>query len=102
MMKRMSTIGIVNVTGIVTVIGMMLLVGCAPSVTVIPAGQEQHYEVTVRASEFAMEETEELIQLWHEKAAETCGGTYSVIRRDVLQQGEPFDEIVITGIIACQ
>lgn len=96
MMKRMSTIGTV------AVISMMLLVGCAPSVTVIPAGQEQHYEVTVRASEFAIEETEELIQLWHEKAAETCGGTYSVIRRDLLQHGDPFDEVVITGIVECQ
>jgi hypothetical protein len=96
MMKCMSTLGIVSL------IGMMLFAGCAPSITVIPAGQEQRYEVTVRASEFAVEETEELIQAWHQKAGETCGGKYTLIHRDVTQQGEPFGETLITGIVECQ
>jgi len=83
-------------------IAMMLLAGCAPSVTVIPAGQEKQYEVTVRSDELTLTDTEELIQLWHQKARETCVGEYSMIGRDIFEQGGFSDEIVITGIVECR
>jgi hypothetical protein len=83
-------------------IGMMLLVGCAPSVTVIPAGQAQQYEVTVHSNELTLEDTEGLILTWHQKARETCGSQYGVISRDVIEHGESSNDIVITGIIECQ
>ena len=95
-MKRMTH------AGIGVLIAMMLLVGCAPTVTVTPAGQEKQYEVTVRSNDLAFGETEELIQSWHQQARETCNGNYNVISRDVIQKDEPFDEIVITGIVECQ
>lgn len=88
--------------GIGVLIAMMLLVGCAPTVSVTPAGQDKQYEVTVRSNDLAFGKTEELIQAWHQKAREICSGDYSVISRDVIQKDEPFDEIVITGIIECQ
>ena len=96
MMKRISKIGI----GVF--IGMMLLAGCAPSVTVIPAGQEKQYEVTVHSNDLTLTDTEGLIRTWHQKARETCGSKYSVISRDVIEQGESSHELVITGIVECQ
>ena len=47
--------------------------------------------------------TEDLIDDWHQKARETCqGGNYRVITRDILNKDEPFNELLITGIIECE
>ncbi len=83
-------------------IGSLLLVGCAPTATVTPAGHEKQYEVTIRSNDFAFGETEELIQAWHQKAREACGSNYNTISRDIIQKDEPFDEIIITGLVECQ
>jgi hypothetical protein len=91
-----------TIIGISLLIGSILLVGCGPTVTVTPAGHEKQYEVTIRSNDFAFDETEELIQAWHQKARETCGSNYNVISRDVFQKEDPFNEIVITGLVECQ
>lgn len=82
---------------------LILLSGCAPAVTVTHAGYDKQFEVTVRANDFAIGETEELIQTWHQEARQTCNGhDYRVITRDIIDKVEPFNELVITGIVECQ
>ncbi len=86
-----------------TVFGMFFFSGCAPSVSVTPAGQDRQYEVSVSSNEFSVSDTNELITLWHEKAREACnGGNYKVITRDVIQKSEPVEETLMTGIIECE
>jgi hypothetical protein len=81
---------------------MVFLWGCAPSVTVTQAGDEKQFEITVSSNDFT-DETEEIIEAWHEKARETCSGNnYKVITRDIIQKEEPLDELLITGIVECQ
>jgi hypothetical protein len=96
MMKHM------NKRGIEVFIWAMLLSGCTPSVTVIPAGQENQYEVTVHADELTFTDTEGLIHTWHHKSRETCGGTYRVIGHGIIEHGESSDDSLITGIVECQ
>ena len=83
--------------------GLVMFSGCAPSVSVTPAGQDRQYEVSVSSDEFTISNTNELITLWHEKAREACnGGNYRVITRDVIQKTAPVEETVMTGIIECE
>lgn len=83
--------------------GCVVFSGCAPSVSVTPAGQDRQYEVSVSSDEFSVSDTNDLITLWHEKAREACnGGNYQVITRDVIQKSEPIEETVMTGIIECE
>lgn len=86
-----------------TVVGIVFFSGCAPSVSITPAGQDRQYEVSVSSNEFSVSDTNDLIALWHEKAREACsGGNYQVITRDVIQNTEPVEETVMTGIIECE
>lgn len=89
--------------GTLTIGGLMLSQGCAPSVTVTPAGSDRQYEISVSTDEFSVNSTEELIQAWHEKARETCGGgDYQTISRDVINRDAPENTLTVTGIIECK
>jgi hypothetical protein len=93
---------IVKLIGVTLLAGMVFLWGCAPSVTVTPAGHEQQFEITVSSNDFT-DDSEELINAWHKEARAACnGGNYKVITRDIIQKEEPFQEFVITGIVECQ
>jgi len=71
-------------------------------VTVTPAGHDKQFEITVSSNDFT-DDTEELIEAWHQKAREACSGdNYKVIIRDIIHKEEPFREFVITGIVECQ
>jgi hypothetical protein len=83
-------------------VAVVIVSGCAPSVTVTKAGHERQFEVTVSSNEFGLAETQELLDEWHKQARSSCyGGDYRVVTRDILQREDPFDEILITGIIEC-
>lgn len=82
--------------------GILMVSGCAPSVTVTPAGHAKQFEVTVTSNDFGMSESQELLNEWHKQARSSCRGSdYRVITRDILQREEPFHELLITGIIEC-
>jgi hypothetical protein len=82
-------------------ISAIIFAGCAPSVTVTPAGHARQFEVTVSSNEFGIADTEELLHEWHSQARLSCrGNDYRVITRDILQR-EPFEETLVTGIIEC-
>lgn len=86
----------------VFVVAAIILTGCAPSVTVTPAGHAKQFEVTISSNEFGYMETEELLDEWHTQARLSChGGDYRVVTRDIVQRDEPFHEILVTGIIEC-
>lgn len=88
--------------GMMTV-GLVISQGCAPSVTVTPAGSDRQYEISVSTDEFSVNSTEELIQAWHEKSRETCGGgDYQTISRDVINRDAPENTLTVTGIIECK
>lgn len=93
---------IIKLIGVALLVSMVFLWGCAPSVTVTPAGHEQQFEVTVSSNDFT-DDSEELINAWHKEARAACSGRdYKVITRDIIQKEEPFQEFVITGIVECQ
>jgi hypothetical protein len=75
--------------------------GCAPSVTVRQAGHARQFEVTVSSNEFSFAETQDLLNTWHQQARSTCGGDYRVVSRDILERKEPFNEMLVTGIVEC-
>ena len=85
------------------IVGFVFFSGCAPSVNITPAGQDRQYEVSVSSDEFTISNTNDLINIWHEKAREACqGGNYTVMTRDIIQNAEPINETVMTGIIECE
>ena len=93
---------IAQLIGVTLLAGMFFLWGCAPSVMVTPAGDEQQFEITVSSNDFT-DDSEELINAWHKEARSTCSGrNYKVITRDIIQKEDPFQEFVITGIVECQ
>ena len=88
---------------IILACNLVIIVGCAPSVTVTPAGHDRQYEVTVTSTDFTFGSTEEMLREWHSKAREACRGQdYRVVTRDVINREEPFNELVITGIVECE
>lgn len=81
---------------------MSIVSGCAPSVTVTPAGHDRQFEVSVSSNDFSFTETQDLLNEWHQQARSSCGGDdYRVVTRDILQREEPFNEMLVTGIIEC-
>lgn len=96
-MKRNLTLSIILACS------LALIAGCAPSVTVTPAGHDRQYEVTVTSNDFTFGSTDEMLRDWHNKAREACRGqNYRVVTRDVINREEPFNEMVITGIVECE
>ena len=91
-----------KILGLSLLAGLFILAGCAPSVSVTPAGHDRQYEITVRSNDFTFSDTEDLIDAWHQKSREAChGNNYRVITRDIINKEEPFNELLITGIIEC-
>ncbi len=96
-MKMSKLIAVSLVTSII------FLWGCAPSISVTPAGNEKQFEITVSSTDFVFDDTEELLNVWHKKARETCGGdNYRVITRNIIYREDSINEILVTGIIECQ
>jgi hypothetical protein len=93
-----------NITmSIILACSLAIVAGCAPSVSVTPAGHDRQYEVTVTSTDFTFGTTEEMLREWHGKAREACGGQdYRVVTRDVINREQPLNETVITGIVECE